>query len=40
MASIALAAAGGTGERWVLQWLGVDLIRRLAVGFGVGIVLG
>jgi NhaP-type Na+/H+ or K+/H+ antiporter len=40
MCAIALAAAGCTGEPWLIHWLGVDLIWRLSVGVGVGILMG
>lgn len=40
MCAIALAGAGRTGEPWLTHWLGVDLIWRLSLGVGVGIVMG
>ncbi len=40
MCAIAIAEAGRTGEPWFLRWLGSEVIWRLSVGAGVGILLG
>lgn len=40
MCAIALAQVSHTGEPWFLRWFGVDVIWRLAVGIGVGALLG
>jgi len=40
MCAIAIAEAGHTGEPWFLRWLGTDVIWRLTVGVGVGVLLG
>lgn len=40
MCAIALAEAGRTDEPWLFHWLGVDLIWRLSIGVGVGILMG
>jgi NhaP-type Na+/H+ or K+/H+ antiporter len=38
MCAIALVETGGEG--WVLRWLGIEVIWRLTVGVGVGVLLG
>ncbi|MBR1271933.1 sodium:proton antiporter [Bradyrhizobium sp. AUGA SZCCT0222] len=40
MCAIAIAEAGRTGDPWVLRWLGVEVVWRLAVGVGIGVLLG
>jgi sodium/hydrogen antiporter len=38
--AIALALASQTGEPWLLEWLSVDVVWKLAAGTGVGWLLG
>ncbi len=40
MCAIAIAEAGRTGEPWLARWLSVEVVWRLAVGVGVGALLG
>ncbi|MGE9007737.1 cation:proton antiporter [Leptospira interrogans] len=40
MCAIAMAEAGRTGEPWLLRWLGIEVILRLSVGVGIGVLLG
>src|SRR5207344_2364686 len=40
MCAIAIAEAGRTGEPWLLRWIGVEVVWRLAIGVGVGVLLG
>lgn len=40
MCAIAIAEAGHTGEPWLLRWLSIEVIWRLAAGIGVGVLLG
>src|SRR6185312_6768415 len=40
MCAIALAEAGRTGEPWLLRWIGIEVVWRLALGVGVGVLLG
>ncbi len=40
MCAIAIAEAGRTGEPWLLRWLSIEVIWRLTVGVGVGVLLG
>jgi sodium/hydrogen antiporter len=38
--AIALALASQTGEPWLLDWLSVDVVWKLAVGIGIGWLVG
>ena len=40
MCAIALAQVGRIDEPWFLRWFAVDVMWRLAVGIGVGLLLG
>jgi sodium/hydrogen antiporter len=40
MCAIAMAEAARTGDPWLLRWLGVEVVWRLAIGIGIGILLG
>ena len=40
MCAIAMAEAGRTGEPWLLRWIGIEVFWRLAIGVGVGVLLG
>ena len=39
-AAIAMAVAGAAPSNWLAQWLAVDVVYRLVVGFAAGIVVG
>ena len=39
-AAIAMAVAGTDGSTWVLEWFGVDVVYKLAVGLGMGVAVG
>lgn len=39
-AAIAMAAAGAGSSGWLLEWFGVDVLYKLAVGFGAGVLVG
>lgn len=40
MCAIAMAEAARTGDPWLFRWLGVEVVWRLAVGIGIGFILG
>jgi len=40
MCAVAMAEAGRTGEPWLLRWIGIEVVWRLALGVGVGVLLG
>ena len=40
MCAIAMAQAERSGEPWLLQWIGIEVVWRLAIGVGIGVLLG
>ncbi|HYI96505.1 MAG TPA: sodium:proton antiporter [Bryobacteraceae bacterium] len=40
MCAIAMAQAERTGEPWLFQWIGIEVVCRLAIGIGIGVLLG
>lgn len=39
-AAIAMAVAGSGGSSWLLEWLAVDVLYKLAVGLAMGVAVG
>jgi len=40
MCAIAMVRAERTGEPWLLHWIGIEVVWRLAIGVGIGVLLG